>query len=149
MTTTTSTTLRRSRERGSGRYLLMPRVVAGFPLLAIGLMHVVADGYGMRPLVEAAGLPGAAVLAPVAVAVEIAAGAMLLLGAFARVGAVLALPTMAVAAYAHLAIDDWPNAGGEPSLALPALVALGAAVVLLQGPGAWSLDARREDRDTA
>ncbi len=152
MINATSDTLPREQGRVAQRLLLIPRVIAGLPLLAIGLMHVIADGYGMRPLVEAAGLPAAALLSPVAVAVEVVAGALLLLGAFARVGAALALPAMAVAAYAHVAIEEWPNAGGEPPLALPVIVALAAAVILARGAGAWSVDARRgpaEDGETA
>jgi uncharacterized membrane protein YphA (DoxX/SURF4 family) len=124
------------------RHTMLARLVAGVPLLAIGLMHVFATGYGMLPLVEAAGLPLPTALAPLAVAAELLAGASLLLGAWARAGALLAIATMAVAAYAHVAVDVWPNAGGEPPLALPLVVLACAAYVLSRGPGRWSIDAR-------
>lgn len=126
------------------RHLMIARLVAGVPLLGIGVMHVVAPETPMRPLVEAAGLPLPSLLAPVAVAFEIVAGVSLLVGAWARLGlgALLAIPTMAVAAYAHLAIDIWPNSGGEPPLALPLSVLACAAYVLWRGAGRWSLDAR-------
>jgi putative oxidoreductase len=126
------------------RYLLVPRVVAGLPLLAIGLMHVTADGYGMRPLVEAAGFPFASLLAPLAVAAELVAGLSLLLGVWARIGALLAIVTMVAAAYAHFAIEHWPNAGGEPPLALPLIVMVCAAWVLWRGAGGWSVDGRAD-----
>jgi putative oxidoreductase len=119
------------------------RVVAGVPLLGIGLAHVVVAEAPMRPLVEAAGFPLAAVVSPVAVAAEIAAGTLLLLGLWARVGALLAIPTMIGAVYAHLVIDVWPNGPeNEPPLALPIVVLLAAAVVLWRGAGRWSCDHR-------
>ena len=100
----------------------------------------------MRPLVEAAGLPFVSLLAPLAVAIEIVAGVSLLAGVWARLGALLAIPTMAVAAYSHLAIDVWPNAGGEPPLALPLAVLACAVYVLWRGAGRWSVDARAASR---
>lgn len=125
------------------RHIVIARLVAGLPLLAIGLAHVLVADAGMRPLVEAAGLPMAAVLAPLAVAVELVAGVSLLLGAFARLGALLAVPTMAVAVYSHLTIDVWPNgAENEPPLMLPLAVVAGALYVLWRGAGRWSLDGR-------
>jgi putative oxidoreductase len=117
------------------------RVVAGVPLLGIGLAHVLVPEAPMRPLVEAAGFPLAAVIAPMGVAAEIVAGALLLLGLWARVGALLAIPTMVGAVYAHLVIDVWPNGPeNEPPLALPIVVLLAAAVVLWRGAGRWSFD---------
>lgn len=125
------------------RHMLLPRIIAGVPLLGIGLMHVFVPGLGMLTLVEAAGLPVPALLSPVAVAIEIVAGLSLLLGLWARIGALLAIPTMLVAAYAHLAIGIWPNGPeNEPPLALPILVMACAAYVLWRGAGRWSLDGR-------
>lgn len=134
---------RRLRVTGRQRFTLIPRIIASVPLLGIGLVHVFVPEFGMRPLVEAAGIPFAAVLSPVAVGFEIGAALCLLLGLWARVGALLAIPTMLVAAYAHLAIQEWPNgAENEPPLALPLIVALAATLVLWRGAGRWSLDAR-------
>jgi uncharacterized membrane protein YphA (DoxX/SURF4 family) len=95
----------------------------------------------MRPLVDALGVPFAALVSPLAVAFEIIAAVSLLLGAGARVGAILAIPTMAVAFYAHFAIDPWPGDGPPPD-ALPLVVIAGSALVLWQGAGRWSLDLR-------
>ena len=53
---------------------------------------------------------------------------------------------MAIAVYAHIVIDAWPNAEGEPPLALPLVVAACAAYVLWRGAGRWSVDARRGTR---
>jgi putative oxidoreductase len=123
--------------------MLLPRIVASVPLIGIGLMHVFVPGLGMRSLVEAAGLPFPALLSPVAVAIEIVAGLSLLLGLWARIGALLAVPTMLVAVYAHLAIDVWPNGPeNEPPLVLPILVMACAGYVLWRGAGRWSFDGR-------
>ena len=124
---------------GGERHIIVPRLAAGLPLLAIGLAHVFDASAPMRPLVEAAGIPAATVLSPTAVAVEILAGTLLLVGLYARLGALLAIPTMAVAVYTHLAIDAWPN-GEEPPIALPVVVLACAGYVLWRGAGAWSLD---------
>jgi putative oxidoreductase len=135
-----STRLRATGPHGSP---VLARVVAGVPLLGIGLAHVVVAEAPMRPLVEAAGFPAPVLVAPVAVAIEIVAGLSLLLGLWARLGAALAIPTMLGAVYAHLVIDVWPNgAENEPPLALPILVALAAAQVLWRGAGRCSLDLR-------
>lgn len=95
----------------------------------------------MRPLVEAASLPAAALLSPVGVALEIVAGLLILAGFYARVGAALAVPVMAVAVYAHIVIDVWPNgAGNEPPILLPVAVIACATYILWRGAGRWSVD---------
>jgi putative oxidoreductase len=126
------------------RHMLLPRIVAGVPLLGIGLAHVFVPEAPMRPLVAAAGFPLAAIVSPVAVAIEIVAGLSLLFGLWARIGGFLAALTMLGAVYAHLVIDVWPNGPeNEPPLALPIAVIVGAAYVLWRGAGRWSLDQRR------
>lgn len=138
---TLPTTPDRVRATRPYRHLLLPRLVAAVPLIGVGVAHVVVDEAPMRPLVEAAGFPFAALVSPVAVAVEILAGTMLLLGLWARVGAALAIPTMLGAVYSHLVIDVWPNGPeNEPPLALPVAVAVCAGYVLWRGAGRWSLD---------
>lgn len=125
------------------RHTVLARLVAGVPLFVIGLAHVFIPGAAMRPLVEAAGIPFAGIVSPVAVAIQIVAGLSLLLGLWARVGGFLAIPSMVGALYAHLAIQAWPNGpGNEPPLALPIAVLVGGAYVLWRGAGRWSLDRR-------
>ena len=133
----------RLRMTGLHRHTLLPRVVAGVPLLGIGLAHVMVPEAPMRPLVEAAGLPLAGLISPIAVAIEIVAGLSLILGLWARMGGLLAIPTMLGALYAHAVIDVWPNgADNEPPIALPLAVMACAAYVLWRGAGRWSLDHR-------
>lgn len=136
-------TAERLRETGSHRLTLPARLVAGVPLLGIGLAHVLVADAPMGPLVEAAGIPFAGFVAPVSVAVEIVAGLSLILGLWARVGGLLAIPTMLGAIYAHLVIDVWPNGPeNEPPIVLPVAVLLGSAYVAQRGAGRWSLDHR-------
>ena len=130
------------RSTGSERHAVIPRLIAGVPLLAIGLAHVFDASTPIAPLVEAAGFPAVSLLSPAAVAIEIIAGTLLILGLYSRLAAVSALPVMAAAIYAHVVIDVWPNAGAEPPIALPAAVMACAAYVLWRGAGAWSLDRR-------
>lgn len=137
-------TQERIRATSPYRHVVLPRIVAAVPLLGIGLAHVVVPEAPMRTLVEAAGFPFAAVLSPLAVAIEIVAGLSLLVGLWARVGAFLAIPTMLGAIYAHVVIDVWPNGpANEPPLMLPIAVMVCAAYVLWRGAGRWSLDRRR------
>lgn len=129
---------------GPYRHMVIPRVVAGLPLLGIGLVHATDPAFGMRPLVEAAGLPFAAILSPIAVAIEITAGAALLMGLWARIGGLMGALTMLVAAYAHLAIDVWPNGvDNEPPILLPLLIAAASLYVAWRGAGRWSIDRTR------
>lgn len=130
------------------RHVIVLRVIAGLPLLGIGLMHVVSPAHGMTPLVEEAGFPLPGLLSPLSVWMEIAAGVLLLAGFWARLGGLLALATMLGAVYAHLAIEVWPNgAESEPPLMLPIVVGLCAVYVTWRGAGRWSVDARQTEPD--
>ena len=113
------------------RSATLVRLAGGVPILAMGLSHIFAEGAETRPIVEALGLP-------LAVAAETAAGVLLILGFWARLGAAIAVAVMAVAIYAHVAIDVWP---GPPLIVLAC-----AAYVLWRGAGRWSLDARAASR---
>lgn len=125
------------------RHILLARVVAGVPLFGIGLAHVFVPEAAIRPMVEAAGFPFPAVVAPVGVAIQIVAGLSLLLGLWARIGGFLAVLSMLGAIYAHVVIDVWPGSVEEgPPDALPIVVLAGAAYVLWRGAGRWSLDRR-------
>lgn len=124
------------------------RIVAGLPLLAFGLMHL-SGAAPMKPLLEAAGLPLVdvnAVLAPVA---QVLAGALLIGGFYARVGAAIAIGTMLGAIYTHIQIpsDAWPTTNGGPEEPPLIFVAIAVAVlsvwVLVGGAGRWSIDGKQ------
>ncbi len=117
------------------KHVIVARLIAGLPLVGIGAMHL-AGAAPMRPILEAAGIPMPGFNAALAPLMEILAGALLLSGAAARVGAVIATLSMAVALYAH-AVADWQD---EPPVVLPLAVILAALYVLARGAGAWSID---------
>ncbi len=122
---------------------LVARLIGGFPLFAIGWAHVLQPNAPVTPINEALGLPFPAFLAAVAIIAEIVSGASLLLGAWARLGALIAVPTMLVAFWSHVALEVWPNPETQPPFALPLVILAAAAVVLWRGAGSWSLDVRR------
>ena len=75
--------------------------------------------------------------------VEVAIGVLFLVGAFARVAALVAIGTMIVAVYVHLVVDDptvFPLQSTAPTV--PILVLLLSGLVLWRGAGSWSLDRR-------
>jgi len=141
-------TRHRLRATEPSRHLLLPRVIAGVPLLVSGLTHLLVPEAPLRPLVEAAGFPLAAVISPIAVAVKIVAGVSLLLGLWARIAGLVAVPIMLGAIYSHLVIDVWPNAPEmqEPPMVAPVTVLVAAAYVAWRGAGRWSLDRRQRSK---
>lgn len=125
------------RRTSNQRHVLIPRFIAGAPLLAIGAMHLTGAA-PMRPILEAAGIPLVELNAVAAPIFEVLAGLMLLSGGLARLGGALAIGSMSVAIYAHI-VADWAD---EPPIALPIAVWLASAYILWKGGGAWSLDGR-------
>lgn len=138
----------RLRATGTQRHLIVPRVIAGVPLLTTGLAQALVPEADLRALVDAAGFPLAPLITPIGIGVKIVAGVLLLLGAWARVAGAAAVPIMLAALYAHRVIDVWPNGPEmEPPLVAPISVLLGGAYVAWRGAGRWSLD-RRATRAT-
>ena len=73
--------------------------------------------------------------------VEMAVGALLLVGAYARLAGVVVIGFMVVATYVHLRVDDpalFPLQPSEPII--PLVVIALTAYVLWRGAGAWSKD---------
>ena len=78
---------------------------------------------------------------------ELAVGGVLLVGAFARLAALVVVGIMIVATYVHLQVDDpalFPLQPTEPIIPLVALVM--CAWVLWKGAGSWSADLKTSDR---
>ena len=135
------------------KHLIVPRLLAGLPLTAFGVMHLTGM-MPMRPLLEAAGLPAPGLMAIVAPLAQLVAGLLLLSGAFARIGGLVAIGTMAGAIMTHVKIpnDQWPipttdatqGPWPEPTfmMYLAFVIALCGVYVLVRGAGAWSIDSR-------
>jgi len=126
------------RKTTPAKWLLVPRLIAALPLFVFGSFHLT----GMSPLLEIlrrAEIPFPEInfyLAPVFMVVS---GLSLGLGFYARIGALIGAGAMIVATYSKLVIEEWPGPMEIP-LALPLVVLAGCLVVLIKGPGAWSLD---------
>jgi len=133
------------------KHIAILRILAGAPLLMFGIMHI-TGALPMKPLIEAAGLPMPDLAAMVTPPVMIIAGLLLLLGAFARVGAVLAIGTMLGAVITHIKIpsDAWPipvETYPNPNPYVPMLVMAIAIIlfsvyIIFKGAGAWSIDGK-------
>ena len=67
------------------KFLIVPRVLAGLPLLGFGVMHFIDPGH-MRDILIASGIPMVELNVYAAPAAELLAGVLLLLGCCARVG---------------------------------------------------------------
>ena len=80
--------------------------------------------------------------------VEIAVGAALAAGAFARLASVVVMSIMVVATYVHVVVDDpslFPLQPSEPII--PLVVMAVSSFILWRGAGAWSADLRAVQSD--
>jgi uncharacterized membrane protein YphA (DoxX/SURF4 family) len=121
------------------------RVSLGVPFLMTGVMKLavpmLGDAFSRQLL--AANLPFYALTVRLVPVAEIAVGALLSIGAFARLGGLIVIGMMAVATYVHIVVDDptaFPLQPSEPII--PLVVIAMSAYVLWRGGGAWSLDLR-------
>lgn len=85
------------------RFMLLPRLVAGLPLLFFGVKHFL-DPDPFRAILIASSLPMVDVNLIAAPLAECAAAALMLSGFFARLGGVLGIATMLPAIYATLTL---------------------------------------------
>ncbi len=121
------------------------RVVLGVLFVMTGVMKLVvptlAEAWSGQLI--AAGLPFYTLSRLSVPYVEMAAGALLLVGVYARVVGTVVLGIMIVATYVHLVVDDpslFPLQPSEP--VIPITVVILTAYILWRGAGAWSSDLR-------
>ena len=131
---------------------IVPRVIAGLPLVGFGVMHLVNPD-GFRDILIASGIPMVEVNVYAAPVAEVIGGVLLLLGLYARVGGIFGITTMLVALYTTMVLSGMIVAnlpGGlmevpqVPPLPLPVMVAAASLVVVIVGGGTWSLDLRNQ-----
>jgi len=80
--------------------------------------------------------------------VEIGLGAVLGVGAFARLAGIVVVGIMLAATYVHVVVDDPTLFPLQPSEPIIPLVVLALTVYILwRGAGAWSLDLRATSSD--
>lgn len=123
------------RKTTPARHLTVIRSLSALPLILIGTQHVIGVA-PIRPIIEGAMIPQPAFWSAIVPPLEVLAGLLLLIGLYARIGALITLPTMGVAIYAHL-VHDWAD---EPTIILPIAVSLGVLQILISGAGAFSTD---------
>ncbi|MGL4462675.1 MAG: DoxX family membrane protein [Planctomycetia bacterium] len=128
---------------------IAPRLIAGLPLLVLGAKHFVDPEHFRSILVAAQApmIPENMIAAPVA---EVAAGALLLLGLFTRVGGLLGVATMLPAMYSTLVVMKLDPAALPPGLShvpfvpplpLPIAVLVCSLLAVWAGGGRLSVDA--------
>ncbi len=126
------------RKTSPAKWILAPRLIAALPLFVFGSFHLT----GMSPLLEIlrrAGIPFPEINFYLAPVFMVLSGLLMGLGFYARIGALIGTFAMVVATYSKFVIEEWPGPMEIP-LALPLVVLAGCLVVLVKGPGAWSLD---------
>jgi len=121
---------------------LLLRVGLGVMFVAHALLkYFVFTPAGTVKFFQSIGLPGP--LAYATIAAELIGGVMLVLGVYTRTVALVLVPVLLGATWAHSG-NGWlftsPNGGWE----YPAFLTLAGAVVALIGGGRYALDSRRE-----
>ncbi len=135
----------------SSKLLILPRLLAGLPLLGLGVKHFIDPGH-MKSILIASGIPMVDVNVFAAPAGEVLAGVLLLLGFYPRIGGLIGAASMVVALYStvvlsKLTIDTLPGGLTEipfvPPLPLPAVVLVCSLIIVALGGGAWGLSSHK------
>ncbi len=126
------------------------RLLLAMLFLMTGVMKLVvptlAEAWSGQLL--AAGLPLYSVTRWTMPFVEIGVGAVLGVGAFARLAGIVVVGIMLAATYVHVVVDDPTLFPLQPSEPIIPLVVLALTVYILwRGAGAWSLDLRATPSD--
>jgi uncharacterized membrane protein YphA (DoxX/SURF4 family) len=127
------------RRTGPSKLLLLPRLLAGGPLVAFSAMHFMNPQH-FRDILTAAGAPMVDLTVVAASAAEMAAGVLILTGFFARIGGLLGVATMLPAILTTVKFMGMPEHPFVPPLPLPVAVLVASAVVAWLGAGAFSAD---------
>ena len=142
--------LRSIQQTDAGRWMLVPRLAAGLPLLVAGAAHYVQPTLLQTTLAEA-GTPLQAWLLDVLPCVASVSGLLLVLGYFGRVAAFLGVQVSLLSLFTLVKLYEvsWLSANHvlwlSPTLT-PLAVIAGSFLVLWLGSGACSLD--HEDYQT-
>lgn len=130
--------------------LLIARIILGVVLIAHGLQKLMPQG--ITTTIESfaqMGVPLPQYAAPIAGVIEVAGGALLLVGCYSLVaGALVALLMVGAAVFAHVGNGIFAADGGWE---LVGVIGAAAAVLAVVGPGRFSVDAlmARQSPNTA
>jgi uncharacterized membrane protein YphA (DoxX/SURF4 family) len=123
------------------KIVLLPRLLAGLPLVVFSAMHFMNPQH-FRDILIAGGVPLVEVNVWAASSAEMLGGVLLLTGYLARVGGLLGIATMVPAIVTTVKLASLPDRPVIPPLPLPIMVFVASTIVLVLGGGAWSGDAR-------
>ena len=123
------------------KIMLLPRLLAGVPLVVFSAMHFMNPQH-FGDILTAGGVPMDEVNVWAASSAEMLGGVLLLAGFFARVGGMLGVVTMVPAIVTTARLASLPDSPMVPPLPLPIMVLAASTIVLVLGAGAWSGDAR-------
>jgi uncharacterized membrane protein YphA (DoxX/SURF4 family) len=137
--------IRRVRQTTQRKIILLPRLLAGVPLVVFSAMHFMNPQH-FRAILTAVGVPMVEVNVWAASSAEMLGGLLLLSGFFARVGGLLGVGTMVAAILTTVRLASLPDAPTVPPLPVPILVLAASTVVLMLGGGAWCGDVQRNER---
>jgi uncharacterized membrane protein YphA (DoxX/SURF4 family) len=124
------------------KIILLPRFLAGVPLVVFSAMHFMNPQH-FRDILSAGGMPMVEASIWVASSAEMLGGILLLTGFYARVGGILGIGTMVPAILTTVRLTGLPDTPMVPPLPLPIMVLVASTVLIVLGGGAWSLDARQ------
>ncbi len=119
------------------------RILLGIIFVMTGIMKLTMPDYGEAwsiQLIEAK-IPLYAFNYWFVPVFEVILGLFLLIGYYAKVGALLVLPIMLVAIYVHLTVTNpgaFPSQPQEPYM--PIAVIMMAILIIIKGAGSWSMD---------
>ncbi len=136
--------IRLVRQTRPRKIILLPRLLAGVPLVVFSAMHFMNPQH-LRAILIAGAVPMVEVNVWAASSAEMLGGLLLLTGFFARVGGLLGVGTMVPAILTTGRLVSLAEAPMVPPLPLPIMVLVASTVVLVLGGGAWSGDARRNE----
>jgi uncharacterized membrane protein YphA (DoxX/SURF4 family) len=134
--------VQRIRHTTPRKIILLPRLLAGVPLVVFSAMHFMNQEH-FRDILSAADMPMVDLSVWAASSAEMLGGMLLLSGFYARVGGILGIATMVPAILTTVRLAGLPDAPMVPPLPLPIMVLVASTVVLVLGGGAWSADARQ------
>ncbi len=136
--------IRLVRQTRPRKIILLPRLLAGVPLVVFSAMHFMNPQH-LRAILTAGAVPMVEVNVWATSSAEMLGGLLLLTGFFARVGGLFGVGTMVPAILTTVRLVSLPDAPMVPPLPLPIMVLVASTVVLVLGGGAWSGDARRNE----
>lgn len=132
-----------ARETKTNKTIGSARIMLGVIFMMTGVMKLALSKFGAAwsiQLVEA-NIPLYGLVVWFIPVLEICLGAILLLGYFTRLAALIVLPIMMVGIYVHLTVSNPEAFPAQPQLPIVPIMVIGIAIpVFIKGGGSWSKD---------